>query len=336
MYFFRLLFPLFIIASLSADQKIEQVVVLGSGPAGLTAAIYTARAGLSTLVLEGNSPGGQLIFAYNVENFPGLPEAISGFQLQKQMQNQALRFGARIESGEVVALDLSKRPFTLFLQNGTPILTEMLIVATGTSSKPLGIESEEQFKGKGIAQCAFCDAILYEEKEVIIVGSSDMALDEALLLATYASKVTIINEGAYFNAAKAIQDLVFTNPKIELIWNSKIENILDPLLDKVTGVILRDILSNEASFYPCDGIFVAIGFRPNTSLFKELLELDDEGYILTKTATTVTNIPGVFAAGSVAADCYPQAITAAASGCMAGIDAYHFFKYNLNPKEEEP
>ena len=312
-----------LIASLPAE---EDVVIMGSGPAGLTAAIYAARSGLSTLVIEGDEGGGQIALSYKVDNFPGFPEGISGEQLGQKMQAQAIKFGARIQSSKVSEIDMTERPFSLKLQNGKTIKTKSLIIATGASTKWLRIPSEAPLIGKGVNSCAVCDAPFFRGKEVAVVGGGDSALQDALYLANYASKVTVIHRKDQLRASPYLQGLAAANSKIAYIWNATIEEIKDPADEMVTGLNLQDTQTKQMKFFPCDGLFVAIGHNPNTQLFRGKLDLDDEGFVKTKALSTKTTVKGVFAAGDVADPIYRQAITAAASGSMAAIDAYQFLQ----------
>lgn len=312
-------------SSLYAQQRIEQVVVLGSGPAGMSSAIYTSRANLSTLVLEAEPPD-EVALSYLIENYPGIPEGITGFQLQENMRTQAVQFGARIEECRVIGVDLSKRPYLIQVEDEDPILAEALIIALGTSPRTLGIESERLLTGYGVSICTLCDAVFYKNKEVVVVGDGDIALEEALVLSDYASKVTIIPQSNFLKSSESLQHKVQSNSKIHFIWNCQVVEISDPKKKTVTAIRLKDLSSSEKRFYPCDGVFVALGYKPNTELFKEQLELDRGGFIVTRPHTMQTNLPGVFAAGTVTDSRYKQAITGAGMGAMAGIDAFHFIK----------
>lgn len=307
-------------------QQVEQVVILGSGPAGLSAAIYASRAGLSTLVLEGEEPGGQIGLSYMIENYPGFPKGINGFELGQNMREQAQRFGTRIQAGKIVKVDLKQEPFILQMDDESIILAQTLIIATGASAKWLGLESEKALVGKGVSSCAVCDGIAFKNKEVVVVGGGDTALEDALFVANFASKVTIVHRRDTLKASLYLQKKAFAHPKIHFIWNSTVEDIGDPQKGTVTGVYLKNILTNKTDFLSCQGVFIAIGHKPNTDLFKDSLNLNEEGYIITKPATSETTIPGVFAAGDVADPHYRQAITAAGTGCMAGIDVYHYIQ----------
>lgn len=305
---------------------LEQVVIIGGGPAGYTAAIYAARAGLSPLLIEGEEPGGQIALSYTVDNFPGFPNGVNGYELGTMMREQAVRFGARIQENTAVTVDLSQRPFLISLSDDKAITTETLIIATGASAKWLGLESERALIGKGVSSCAVCDGVLYAGKETVVVGGGDTALEDALFLANYATKVTIIHRRDALRASKYLQERAFANPKIHFVWNSEVVEIDDPLQGKVTGVTIRNALTGEKQRIACQGVFVAIGHEPNTSLFKGKVMMRPNGYIVTDTTTTQTNIPGVFAAGDVADSHYRQAITAAGTGSMAAMDAYHFLQ----------
>lgn len=312
--------------SLFGSQPVEQTVVLGSGPAGLTSAIYTSRAGLSTLVIEGDEPGGQIALSYIVENYPGFPEGIGGDELGEKIRAQAMRFGTRIEHGKVIAADLSSRPFKLTMEGGKEILTETLIIATGASTKWLGLESEQALIGKGVGSCAVCDGALYKDKEVVVVGSGDAALEDAIYLSQYAKKVSIVHRRDDLKASKILQDTVQTKKNIQMIPHNIVEAIKDPKNGEVTGVVLKDLKSNATQFFPCNGVFIAIGHSPNNNLFQGQLKTTPAGYIVTKPHSTTTEIPGIFVAGDIADPKYRQAITAAGEGAKAGIDAFHFIQ----------
>ena len=314
------------VSSLFGSQKVEQTVVLGSGPAGLTAAIYTSRAGLSTLVIEGDEPGGQITLSYTVENYPGFPEGIGGYELGEKMRGQAMRFGTRIEHGRVIKADLSSRPFKLTMEGGKEIHSETLIIATGASAKWLGLASEQALIGKGVGSCAVCDGALYKDKEVVVVGGGDAAMEDAIYLSQYAKKVSIVHRRDDLKASKVLQEKVQTKKNIRTILNSTIEEIKDPKNGEVTGVVLKDLKNDATKFYPCNGVFIAIGHKPNNALFQGQLKTTSAGYIEKKTSSTTTDIPGVFVAGDIADPMYRQAITAAGEGAKAGIDAFHFIQ----------
>lgn len=313
---------LFCFCTLFGEQ--EPVVIIGSGPAGLTAAIYTARAGLPTVIIEGEEAGGQIALSYLVENFPGFPEGINGYELGNNMREQALRFGTKIESANVSLVDLSKRPFAITFESGKQILASALIIATGATPKQLGLPAEKTLLGKGVCTCAVCDGFFFQGKEVVVVGGGDSALEDALFLTNFATKVTVIHRRDTLKASKYLQDKAFAHPKITFIWDSVVDEIVPGEDGKVAGVALKNIRNNTSCVYPCQGVFIAIGHTPNTTLFEGQIDLDEGGYIVTKHASTTTSVDGVFAAGDVADPHYRQAITASGTGCMAGIDAYHF------------
>lgn len=306
------------------------VVIIGSGPAGLTAAIYTRRSELSTLVVTGMEPGGQLTITSTVDNFPGFPEGIEGPELMESMRKQAERFGAEMAAGEATNVDFSSRPFKISI--GSRIVeARTVIIATGSAYRWLGLESEKKLRGKGVSACATCDGFFFTGKRVAVIGGGDAALEEAVFLTRFASSVNIIHRREEFRATKAMQRRVFENPKIAVIWNSVVEDIRDPAANRVTGLILKDIKTGELREFPVDGVFVAIGHDPATSIFKGKLALDERGYIVTD--GTKTSVPGVFAAGDVADPRYRQAISAAGSGCRAAIDALAFLQgENALPK----
>lgn len=302
----------------------EDVIILGSGPAGLTAALYTARANLRPLVIEGNETGGQLVLTTLVENYPGYPDGLMGPDLISRMRQQAERFGARFVKGDVTAADLSINPFTLMVENDVR-QTRALIVATGASANLLGLESERKLLGHGVSTCATCDGFFFRDQQVAIVGGGDSAVEEALFLTKFATKVTLIHRRDKLRASKIMQERVFANPQIEVLWNRRIVEILDPSQGKVTGITTRIDGSSSLETLACDGVFVAIGHSPNTKLFSGQVELDERGYIVTNHGT-MTSVPGVFAAGDVQDHIYKQAVTAAGSGCMAALDAERYLE----------
>jgi thioredoxin reductase (NADPH) len=308
----------------------HKVIILGSGPAGLTAAIYAGRANLKPLVLEGQQPGGQLTITTEVENYPGFPEGVQGPELMDILRKQAQRFGAETVFKTAESVNLSSRPF-LVVADGEEFLADTLIIATGASAKWLSIPSEEKYKGFGVSACATCDGFFFRNQHVAVVGGGDTALEEASYLTNHASKVTIIHRRNELRASKAMQERVKKNSKIDFIWDSVVEEILgttEGTIKKLTGLKLKNVKTGEISEKKFDGLFLGIGHDPNTSLFKGVLEMDNVGYLKTKTHTTETNIPGVFAAGDVADSRYRQAISAAGSGCMAAIDAERFLAEN--------
>ncbi len=308
----------------------EKVVIIGSGPAGYTAALYAARADLRPLVFEGNQPGGQLTITSEVENFPGFPEAILGPELMERMKKQAERFGTRFEMGEVTRVDLSRRPFQLW-QDDRLFTAEAVIVATGASAKWLGIPSEKVYQGKGVSACATCDGFFFRGAEVAVVGGGDTAMEEASFLTKYATKVHVLHRRDELRASKIMQERVRKNPKIELVLSCVIDEILGDAKG-VTGVRLKDTRDGSTRVLPLKGVFMGIGHEPNTGLFKGQLAMNDVGYLTVKSPGTATSVPGVFAAGDVADPSYRQAVSAAGSGCMAAIDAERFLGEHATEK----
>ncbi len=300
------------------------VAILGSGPAGLTAAIYACRAELKTLVIEGMSAGGQLMITTTVDNFPGFPEGVQGPELMDRMKKQAQRFGAEFKGGDATAVDLSSEPFKVTVSSET-IETRTIIIATGSSSRWLGLSSEKELRGRGVSACATCDGFFFTGKEVAVIGGGDAAIEEATFLTRFAKKVTIIHRRDELRASKAMQKRALDNDKIEFQWNSIVEDILDASQNKVTAVVLKDVKSGKKKELPVDGVFIAIGHDPATGILKGKLELDEKGYIVTR-KYTLTSIAGVFAAGDVQDPRYRQAISAAGSGCMAAIDALKYLQ----------
>lgn len=302
----------------TGEQKVEKVIIIGSGPAGYTAAIYTSRALLEPLVFEGEDAGGQLMITTEVENYPGFSKGVTGPALMEEMRAQAERFGTRFIRRNVTKVDFSARPFKVW--DGDKLyLAHSVIVCTGASAKYLGLESERRFYNKGVSACATCDGAFFRNMEVAVVGGGDTAMEEATFLTRFASKVYIIHRRDQFRASKIMADKALGNPKIEVIWNTVVEEILGDQF--VTGLKIRNVVTGEVKEMPVQGLFLAIGHKPNTELFKGILELNENGYIITKPRSTYTSVEGVFAAGDVQDHVYRQAITAAGSGCMAAIDA---------------
>jgi len=313
----------------------RKVVILGSGPAGLTAAIYAARAQLEPLVIDGPQPGGQLTITTDVENYPGFKAGIMGPILMDEFREQATRFGTEILNVWIDRVDLSKRPFTLFAKDSQDseeisaiIKADTLIISTGASAKWLGIPGEaptpEGLGGNGVSACATCDGFFFRERPIAVVGGGDTAMEEALFLTKFASKVTLIHRRDEFRASKIMQDRVLTNEKIEIVWNTEVREILGTKEDGVSAIRIYNNVTKEESVMPTQGVFIAIGHKPNTDLFKGVLEMDSVGYLKTEGRTMKTNIPGVFACGDAQDAYYRQAVTAAGTGCMAAIDAERF------------
>ncbi|MBI3457182.1 MAG: thioredoxin-disulfide reductase [Candidatus Rokubacteria bacterium] len=303
----------------------RKVIILGSGPAGLTAAIYTGRANLSPLMLAGSQPGGQLTLTTDVENYPGFEEAILGPDLMDVMRRQAKRFGAEILDDDAIGVDLSRRPFTVKTAERT-YQSLALIIATGASAKMLGLESERKLLGRGVSTCATCDGFFFKGQELAVVGGGDSAMEEAIFLTRFASKVTVVHRRHTLRASKIMQDRARRNERIAWIWDSTVDEMFDVDQGRVTGVRLRNLKSGERTELPVGGVFVAIGHTPNTQLFAGQLELDAGGYIVTQPDSSRTSVPGVFAGGDVVDHVYRQAVTAAGTGCMAAIDAERFLE----------
>ncbi len=312
-------------ANISDIKGRHKVVIMGSGPAGLTAALYTARANLEPVVFEGLEAGGQLTLTTDVENYPGFPDGVMGPDLMNAMRAQAERFGAKCVMAEITSVDFSSRPFKV-VSSDIEIEADSFIIASGASAKMLGIESEKLLLGYGVSTCATCDGFFFKDKELLVVGGGDSAVEEAIFLTKFASKVSIVHRRDELRASKILQDRAFKNEKLDFIWDSEIEEILGSKETGVTGAKLKNTKTGDITEKEAQGVFVAIGHNPNTQLFKGQLEMDEVGYLITESGSTETNVPGVFAAGDVQDNIYRQAITAAGSGCMSAIDAERFLE----------
>ncbi len=310
------------------DTMHTRVLIVGSGPAGYTAAIYAARAMLEPVIVHGLQPGGQLTITTDVENYPGFADVIQGPWLMDQMKAQAEHVGTRMVTDTIVQADLSKRPYRLTGDGGTVYTADPLIIASGALARWLGLPSEQKFQGFGVSACATCDGFFYRDKEVAVIGGGNAAVEEAMFLTNFASKVTLIHRRDAFRAEKILQERLFKNPKIEVVWDTVLDEVLgteDPL--GVTGMKLRNVKTGDVSERSVHGVFVAIGHTPATDLFKGQLDMRDNGYIVTAPDSTATNLPGVFAAGDVTDDIYRQAVTAAGMGCMAALEAERFLAH---------
>jgi thioredoxin reductase (NADPH) len=303
----------------------SKVLILGSGPAGLTAAIYAARASLEPTLVAGMQPGGQMTITTDVENYPGFADVIQGPWLMEQMQKQAEHVGTNIIQDTILSVDFSKKPFTCVGDSGDIYTGDSVVISTGASARWLGLDSEEKFMGFGVSACATCDGFFFRGKEVVVIGGGNTAVEEALYLTNHASKVTLVHRRDSFRAEKILQDRLFAHEKVEVVWDTVLEEVVgdtDPL--GVTGVKLRNIKTDTVSELSTDGVFIAIGHTPNTELFKDMLDMEDGGYLITKPNSTGTNIDGVFACGDVQDHTYRQAVTAAGTGCMAALEADKF------------
>ena len=319
------------------SPRTTRCLIIGSGPAGYTAAVYAARALLKPVLIQGIQPGGQLTITTDVENYPGFAETIQGPWLMEQMQAQAEHVGTEIVTDIVLKADLSQRPFRLECDSGQVWLAETLIIATGAQAKWLGLESESKFQGFGVSACATCDGFFYRGKEVVVVGGGNTAVEEALFLTNFASKVTVVHRKDEFRAERILQERLFANPKIEVIWDSAVHQVLggtEPL--GVTGVELKNVKTGGLRAVSCDGVFIAIGHAPASELFKGQLEMDASGYLKVKAGSASTAIPGVYAAGDVTDDVYRQAVTAAGMGCMAALEAVRLLAEEDHAKAHHP
>jgi len=301
----------------------RDVVILGSGPAGLTAALYTARANLKPLVLKGLDAGGQLMLTTEVENYPGFPDAILGPELMEKMEKQAARFDAELLHQEATRVDLSARPFGVW-SGDEEWRARTLIISTGASARWLGIPGEDRLRGRGVSSCATCDGFFFRGQELVVVGGGDSAMEEAIFLTRFATRVTVVHRRSELRASKIMQDRAFANPKIEFVWNAAVEEVLGD--GAVSAVRLRDVGSGKETERPTGGLFVAIGHDPNTALFRDQLEMNEAGYVVVQEPTTRTSVEGIFAAGDVVDFVYRQAVTAAGMGCQAAIDAERFLE----------
>ena len=309
-----------------AQNNHKKLIIIGSGPAGLTAALYAGRANLSPIVFEGQQPGGQLTITTEVDNYPGFPEGIMGPDLMDAIRKQAQRFGAETMFKSVESVDLSKRPFKV-IADGEEYFAESLIISTGASAKLLNIPSESEFMGYGASACATCDGFFFKNQHVVVVGGGDTAMEEATYLTKHAARVTVVHRRNELRASKVMIEKAKKNPKIDFVWDSVVEEVLgtnEGGHKKLTGVRLKNVRTNAVTDFKCDGLFLAIGHQPNTKLFAGVLDMDDVGYLKTQPQSTATNIPGVFAAGDVADPKYRQAVSAAGTGCMAALDAERF------------
>ena len=306
---------------MSAKFQHHKLIILGSGPAGLTAAIYAARAILNPVVVSGREAGGQLMITTDVENYPGFPEGIQGPEMMDLLKAQAARFGTEFFSGDVVEVDFSQRPFKLFLENNDTLTCDSLIISTGASARWLGMDSEKKYSGKGVSACATCDGFFFRDQNVAVVGGGDTALEEALYLANICKSVTLIHRRDEFRGSKIMQKRAIDHEKISIFWDTVVEEVVGNPKDGMTSLKVRNVKTEKVTEHPLTGMFVAIGHIPNTGLFKDKLNLNENGYVKVTPGTTYTSVEGVFASGDVQDHVYRQAVTAAGTGCMAAIDA---------------
>ena len=306
---------------MSTKEQHHKLIILGSGPAGLTAAIYAARAILEPVVVSGREAGGQLMITSDVENYPGFPEGIMGPEMMDLLRAQATRFGTEFFSGDVVDVDLSERPFKLTLENKDTLSCDSLIISTGASARWLGMDSEKEFSGKGVSACATCDGFFFRDQDVAVVGGGDTALEEALYLANICKSVTLIHRRDEFRGSKIMQKRAINHEKISIYWNTVVEEVLGDPKAGMTSLKVKNVKNKQVTEHPITGLFVAIGHTPNTKLFKGKLNLNENGYVMVTPGTTYTSVEGVFASGDVQDHVYRQAVTAAGTGCMAAIDA---------------
>jgi thioredoxin reductase (NADPH) len=314
-----------------STNEVREIIVIGGGPAAYTAALYSARANLNPLVIEGFAWGGQLMITSDVENYPGYADGVLGPEMMQDLRRQAERFGTEFLTDDVTKVDFSERPFRVWVGDDE-YRAEAVVISTGANARQLGLESEKRLQGRGVSYCAVCDAAFFKEKEIVVVGGGDSAMEEATFLAKFASKVTVIHRRESFRASPIMVDRARSNDKIEFLLDSVVEEVLGE--ETVTGVVVRNLKTNERTELPADGFFVAIGHDPNTALFRDQLDMDEAGYIETKGKTTETNVEGVFAAGDVQDHVYRQAVTAAGSGCMAALDAERFLAAQEGRPEE--
>jgi thioredoxin reductase (NADPH) len=314
-----------------STNEVREIIVIGGGPAAYTAALYSARANLNPLVIEGFAWGGQLMITSDVENYPGYPDGVLGPEMMQDLRRQAERFGTEFLTDDVTKVDLTERPFRVWVGDDE-YRSEAVVVSTGANARQLGLESEKKLQGRGVSYCAVCDAAFFKEKEIVVVGGGDSAMEEATFLAKFASKVTVIHRRESFRASPIMVDRARASDKIEFLLDSVVEKVLGE--ETVTGVLVRNVRTDQQTEIPADGFFVAIGHDPNTALFRGQLDMDEAGYIETKGKTTETNVEGVFAAGDVQDHVYRQAVTAAGSGCMAALDAERFLAAQEGRPEE--